>query len=172
LTRKQFAVIASRLRQELRNTRLLLDELARQGLLPGTRRSLVTLDPRDSFTLRAIGSILHDFYVAAEYIFETVARNLDDLSPTGPEWHRELLRQMTLSVPGIRPALLTTETADRLDEFRAFRHVFRNVYGFNLSSQRLQELLRALPDTVSRLEEEVNEFIADMQEILPEEPLR
>jgi len=43
---------------------------------------------------------------------------------------------MTLSIPEVRPPVLSKETAKMLDEFRSFRHVFRNVYGFNLASDK------------------------------------
>lgn len=76
-----------------------------------------------------------------------------------------------MSVPEIRPALLTAETAARLDEFRAFRHLFHNVYGFNLSAKHLQELVKEFPETASRLEKEVKDFIISMKDILPEKPL-
>ena len=41
-------------------------------------------------------------------------------------WHLLLLEQMTKEVPGIRPAVISTETGTRLDEYRRFRHVIRN----------------------------------------------
>jgi hypothetical protein len=41
-------------------------------------------------------------------------------------WHLFLLEQMTKEVPGIRPAVISTETGTRLDEYRRFQHVVRN----------------------------------------------
>jgi hypothetical protein len=35
---------------------------------------------------------------------------------------------MTKEVSGIRPAMISTETGTRLDEYRRFQHVVRNVY--------------------------------------------
>ncbi|MCL6560975.1 MAG: hypothetical protein K6U74_19745, partial [Firmicutes bacterium] len=84
-------------------------------------------------------------------------------------WHRELLLRMTLDVPEVRPPLLSKETANKLDEFRAFRHVFRNVYGFNLSSERIVDLLNKFSHTAGCLEREVNSFIQTMNKIMPEE---
>ncbi len=35
--------------------------------------------------LRAAGSVLHDFYVTAEKIFEVVAREIDEKLPAGEQ---------------------------------------------------------------------------------------
>lgn len=87
--------------------------------------------------------------------------------PVDEKWHRNLLLQMTLDIPDVRPALITKETADKLDEYRAFRHVFRNVYGFNLSAERIVGLLNKFPHTVDCLEKEVIIFIKTMKAIIP-----
>ena len=169
MTRKQFAVTIARVRQELENIGKLLDELAGRDLLAVDEKSGPRLDlPDDSFCLRSIGSVLHDFYMAVEKIMKAVAKSVDGVVPQGPNWHRELLVQMTLSVPQVRPPVISTETAVVLLEFLAFRHVFRNVYGFGLSAVRLGELLPKLPGAAKRLEDEVTRFLAAMEEVLPE----
>ncbi|MEW6698055.1 MAG: hypothetical protein ACOY35_02210 [Bacillota bacterium] len=76
---------------------------------------------------------------------------------------------MTLDIPEVRPPVLSRETAGKLDEYRAFRHVFRNVYGFNLSSERMVDLLNKFPHTAGCLEREVYSFIQLMKKIMPEE---
>ncbi len=76
MTRKQFAVIGTRLKEELENIKNLYKELSGKGLT-GRRKKIRSIFPEgDTFTLRAVGSILHDFYVAAENIFEVVASRL------------------------------------------------------------------------------------------------
>ncbi|MCL5038373.1 MAG: hypothetical protein M1299_00855 [Firmicutes bacterium] len=177
MTRTQVLVLISRIKQELENIDRLQVELASRGLLPHEGGRAVTgeipagtpatFSQGDSFTLRAIGSILHDLYVAAENIFETVARELDQSIPTDPAWHLSLLQQMTLAIPEVRPAVISRETAQRLEAFRSFRHVFRNVYGFNLDSKRLQLLLEALPETISALRRDLNLFAQTLSASLP-----
>jgi len=44
---------------------------------------------------------------------------------------------MTEEVPGIRPAVISTETGTRLDEYRRFRHVVRNVYTHRFDPAKL-----------------------------------
>jgi len=52
--------------------------------------------------------------------------------PDGPSWHRELLAQMRVEVPGVRPALLPSSVTPDLEEVRKFRHFFRNAYAVEL----------------------------------------
>ncbi len=80
-----------------------------------------------------------------ERIFETIARWLDPTFPSGERWHRDLLEQMGREIPGVRPAVLSAESVERLDEFLAFRHRVRNLYTFNLEAERLHELLERPP---------------------------
>jgi len=169
VTRKQFMVIATRLKEELENIKGLYSELSGRGLTGSKKKIKSVLPPEDTFILRAVGSILHDFYVAAENIFETVAREIDEKLPAGEHWHRELLLRMTLDIPEVRPPVLSRETAGKLDEFRAFRHVFRNVYGFNLSPERMVDLLNKFSHTFNCLEKDVYTFIQTMKKIMPEE---
>lgn len=169
MTSKQFNVLATRLKEELENISNLRKELSGKGLLGPKKRIKSAFTEEDTFMIRAVGSVLHDFYVAAENIFEVVAREIDEKLPAGEQWHRELLLQMTLAIPEVRPPLLSKETAARLDEYRGFRHVFRNVYGFNLSSERIIALVNKFPLMADCLEKKVYSFIRTMSEIIPTE---
>lgn len=108
---------------------------------------------------RAKGSILHDFYNACERIFETIAREINGGVPLSGQWHKKLLYQMTLPIKGIRPAVISAKLAARLDEFLAFRHLFRNIYGFELEGERLTQLADKFPETVELFQTEIAEFI-------------
>lgn len=83
---------------------------------------------------------LHGFYSGIEEIFEAVARMIDGAMPEGGDWHISLLRQMTIELGDLRPAVISMETRRFLDDFRGLRHVIRNVYAFNLNPARLSEL--------------------------------
>lgn len=167
MTRKQFTVVAIRINEELDNVRSLVKELSGRGLAGSKKNIRSALPQGDTFLLRAAGSILHDFYVAVENIFEIVAREIDETLPADQTWHRKLLLQMSLDIPDVRPPLISRETALKIDEFRAFRHVFRNVYGFNLSAERIVDLLNKFPHTADCLELEVYDFIKTMKNIMP-----
>jgi hypothetical protein len=99
----------------------------------------------DEDYLDGVALNLHGFYAGVERIFEQIAREIDGALPDGPEWHRDLLMQMSAEVSSTRPAVIRRTTRDCLDEYRGFRHVVRNVYAFNLRPTRLQELATELP---------------------------
>ena len=94
---------------------------------------------------------LHGFYSGVEQIFEDIARTIDGGLPSGAEWHISLLRQMTVELGKLRPAVIQIETRQSLDEYRGFRHVVRNVYAFNLRPARLKELALDSEDCLSAL---------------------
>ncbi|MBC7348188.1 MAG: hypothetical protein H5U00_12220, partial [Clostridia bacterium] len=108
---------------------------------------------------------LHDYYTAIENVFRAVAGKIDKSIPRGEQWHKELLEQMTLEVPGLRPPVIAPLTAQRLDAYRGFRHVFRNTYGFNLSFAKMRELLEALPDTQKSLARDLEQFTSQMRRL-------
>ena len=66
-----------------------------------------------------------------------------------------LLEQMTKEVPGIRPAVISTETGTRLDEYRRFRHVVRNVYIHSFDPAKLGKLINSAPELFARTKVEL-----------------
>ena len=166
MTPEQFIILEGRIRQELENMARLEAELASKGLIAKNKNTAVAIPNGDSFFLRATGSVLHDFYVAVENIFKAIAREIDQSLPSDPEWHRQLLVQMTLDLPELRPHVIQKETAMLLDEYRGFRHVFRNVYGFNLAAARLTRLVQKLPETLVALRQDLQLFQERMREVI------
>lgn len=121
---------------------------ARQALT--TRRA--SMEEGDTFALRAMGSILHDFYTAVEDIFQAIATEVNG------SLHKRLLHSVTLDIPQVRPAVVLPELEVQLDAYRRFRHVFRNVYGHHLEWSRMAGLLAGLEDTYARLVECLRTF--------------
>lgn len=87
---------------------------------------------------------LHGFYAGVERLFEAVALQMDGSLPKGEVWHRDLLDQMALDLPGLRPPIISAAVRQALDEYRRFRHVVRNVYADSLDPQRVGELVENL----------------------------
>lgn len=108
---------------------------------------------------------LHGIYAGVERLFELIARHGDDKVPEGPTWHRDLLHQMARDVTNVRPAVISIESAERLDELRRFRHLVRNVYTVNLAPEKMVDLVSELPMLWSRLRSELLAF-ADFLERL------
>lgn len=101
---------------------------------------------------------LHSFYAGLERLFEFTARQVDGGLPKGEAWHRELLRQMSTDLAGVRPLVISSETAKTLDEYRRFRHVVRNVYTEHLDPERIGELVTRLPGLWDQLKAELIAF--------------
>ena len=87
------------------------------------------------------------------------------VKPSGPHWHQELLRQMAAEIPGVRPPVLSLETRDRLDRYRGFRHVVRNVYTFNLDAEQIEVLVRQLSPTMEQTSQELLAFAGFLEQL-------
>lgn len=132
-------------------------EFAKLKLLDKEKDDLLKGKP-SNYTLRAGGSILHDFYTGIEKIFEDIAKEVDRRIPIGEGWHSELLHQMTLDVPGLRPPIISPSTEKKLREYLGFRHLFRKRYGFELEWVRMKKLLLKMPKVTTLVEGEINLF--------------
>ena len=122
-----------------------------------------------NYVVRAGGSILHDFYTGIEKIFESIAKEVDNRLPMGEEWPSELLHQMTLDIPGLRPRVITAHTEKKLREYLSFCHLFRKRYGFELDWQKLKELLLTIPQIRSSLENEMGKFFEVLSPLFQKE---
>lgn len=101
---------------------------------------------------------LHSFYAGLEKMFMSIAEKLDQSVPSSGSWHLELLKQMTLDLPSIRPPVITKRTKTLLDDYRSFRHVVRNVYTYNLDAKRVTELVDNLPTVFAAITADLNQF--------------
>jgi hypothetical protein len=149
---ERYALLASRLRQEVEVTGQVVERAERAAAAsakPSQNQDLYL----DSAALN-----LHDFYAGLERIFYHIASTIDRSVPSGHEWHRELLRQMGLGIPTIRPAVLTAETIKSVDEFLRFRHIVRNIYAFEFDPERINQLVGRLRPTFTRVRSELLAF--------------
>jgi hypothetical protein len=133
------------------------DEISKLELLDRQKSALLKRRP-SNFVVRAGGSILYDFYMGIEKSFESIAKEVDQRIPLGEDWHSELLHQMTLDIPGLRPPVITAGTEKKLREYLGFRYLFRKRYGFELDWQKLKKLLLGVLQIRSSLEDEIEVF--------------
>lgn len=113
----------------------------------------------DDYYLDSVALNLHTFYSGLERIFELIASRVDESKPQGDHWHQDLLRQMAIEIPRVRPRVISPETRDRLEAYRGFRHVVRNVYTFNLNPLRIEPLVAELPATFASVESDIARFL-------------
>jgi hypothetical protein len=88
---------------------------------------------------------LQSFYQGVERVFETIAKSIDRSVPKGEKWHRMLLEQMAEEISEIRPAVISVQTREALDDFRMFRHLAHNIYTFNLDPRWIKTLVEGVP---------------------------
>ncbi|MBN2028701.1 hypothetical protein JW824_00500 [bacterium] len=113
---------------------------------------------------RAQGSILHDFYNCCERIFRRITADINGGFVQSETWNKELLYRMTIEIKGIRPQVVSEELAAELDDYLSFRHVFRNIYGFELKGERLDRLVGKFGRVSKVFGEQIGEFLRRMQQ--------
>ena len=113
----------------------------------------------DRFTLRARGSVLHDFYSGVERVFVRIAEELNGGVPQGEQWRRQIVTDISLEIPGVRPAAIDAALAEELGGYLRFRHVFRNVYGSLLQADRMRPLEEGLPHVLTAFLTQIRAFL-------------
>ena len=122
----------------------------------------------DRAYLEAAALYLHSFYSGVEQIFVEIARNVDEDVPAHENWHKVLALQMSAEIPTVRPPVISVETRYCLDEYRAFRHVVRNVYTFNLNPNRITELAAGLPACYEAVQQDLRSFKQFLLDVSPD----
>lgn len=155
----RWKALAQRIRMEIDELEQAVSAVARHW-----QRAKVAAEDQDAF-LNSVALNLHSFYNGLERVMELVAQEIDGGTLGGEAWHAELLRQMTLELPSVRPAVLGSDTRHRLDEYRKFRHRVRHIYATHLNPARIEHLVQNLPTTWEQVRTEMLAF-ADFLERL------
>ena len=104
------------------------------------------------------GYWIHNLYCAFEDLFKLVAGFWENSLSTDGEYHIQLLKRMQIEIEGVRPALLSSAGYRLLNELRAFRHVFRHAYSYDLDRERVAILLRKILDNKSTVVNDLQNF--------------
>lgn len=153
LSEQELALLAAEIRAELAKLQKLVARLSGQHF-EGHDEELT-----DSVALR-----LHNFYTGCERIFKLIATEINGGLPQSEDWHKRLLNQVSLEVPGIRPAVVSESTREQLHDLLAFRHVVRNVYGYELEQERVAELQKCAIETYPDFSKEIEAFVVFLLE--------
>ena len=149
---ESYLVLAERIRKEL-------DDLERLVARANRAMSTVKKNQQDADLFLDSASLnLHDVYSGLERVFKQIAATVDGTVPTSAEWHRELLEQMGLDLPKVRPPVLTRKAIQSLDEYLRFRHVVRNVYTFSFDPERIGRLVNEMDAVFDRVKQELSGF--------------
>jgi hypothetical protein len=153
---EEVRVLVGQIRQELEELQRVLSRI--QEGWERSRRS------NDDFYLDSVALNLHGLYSGFERIFTHIAETIDGDLPRGEDWHKLLLRQMKNEIPGIRPAVISAEPGEVLDELRKFRHVVRNVYTHRLDPMRLGKLVEGSSAIFAQLNAEISAFATFLEQ--------
>ena len=105
------------------------------------------------------GLKLHNFYTGCERIFRIVASEINGALPDGYDWHKRLLARMAVVHEG-RPAVISRKTARSLEKYLSFRHVVRNIYGYELEAERIAQLVAQQAAVWQEFGDDVRTFLA------------
>jgi hypothetical protein len=156
---ESYIVLAERIRKELDDVEQLV---ARANRAISTAKK----NPQDADLFLDSASLnMHDVYSGFERVFKQIAATVDGSVPSSPEWHRELLEQMGLDLPKVRPPVLSKESVRRLDEYLRFRHVVRNVYTFSFDPERIGRLVTELDAVFEQLRQELSVFADFLEKV-------
>lgn len=81
------------------------------------------------------------------------------------DWHMRLLRSMALDIPQVRPAVISSSLEKQLAEYLGFRHVVRNIYGFELDPDRIAQLVEKINRVSAQLTSEIEQFVSYLREL-------
>ncbi|MBI5183141.1 MAG: hypothetical protein HY999_02110 [Nitrospinae bacterium] len=149
MTKNSFLVLKKEIEKELKDLEKLEKEM----------NEVLSHSEPSFLETRAAGSILHDFYSGIEKIFRRVAFRIDRDIPSGEDWHTELLIRMSIPIAGIRPNVISEGLKEQLAEYLRFRHLFRNIYGFELKWERCKTLGVMLKEILNVFKKEIAVFL-------------
>lgn len=149
----RYLTIRERIRADLPDL-----ERSAQAALRHWQRAMRSAEDQDAY-INSVAFSLHSFYTGLERILELIALHIDGVTPSGSDWHAELLKQMSLDLDPLRPPVLREEMVEQLDDLRRFRHLVRNIYAPNLDLEKMRHLLESLPLTWQAVRSDLESFL-------------
>lgn len=155
------------LSQRIRDEMVYLEQVI-QRIQNGWQKAQTT---NDDYYLDGVALNLHGLYSGLERIFERIAVVVDKNLPQGADWHQKLLEQIAEEQPKIRPATISNASYERLDEYRGFRHVVRNVYTFHFNPAKMRLLVEQSPEMFGQVRKELLAFADFIDQAVADEGL-
>ena len=144
---------------EIENDIEILNELEGKYTLVNDKINHIT---PDEFDWSSLGYTMHNIYNLLENYFLRIAKFFEnDLDKTS--WHKDLVNKMTIEIKDIRPKLFDRGLAYKINELRAFRHIFRYIYQSELDIKKLQDLNKHIPEIIKKFKQCHKVFIENLQ---------
>jgi len=155
--KEEIPVLVAEIKDELSKLDILLQKLSSQ--VNRTNKEEIA----ESAALR-----LHNFYTGCERIFKLIVSEVNGGVPHELDWHKRTLTQVSLEIEDIRPAVISLKTRKDLEELLRFRHIVRNIYGFELKPERIETLIALTISLFPRFTKEIENFMAFLSGIYNE----
>lgn len=114
----------------------------------------------------ALAFRLEQLYTAVESVLLRIATTIDGDRPDGPDWHSQLLKDMTLSIDEVRPEVLSHETARHLRKLLALRHFLRHAYAVALEPDPLHRRAEDAAAARRGFGEDLDRFLAFLRDLV------
>lgn len=137
-----------------------------EGKYKKAKDKLNRIEP-DELDFAGLAYTIVNVYNLMENYFLCVAKGFEN-AIEGDRWHKDLVRRMSLEIEGVRPALLEARDVPLIDELRAFRHVFRNIYQGALDIEKLKLVDSRVPDAIGAFKSAHRRFAGALRRLIPE----
>ncbi|MFH0798589.1 MAG: hypothetical protein V2A66_00200 [Pseudomonadota bacterium] len=108
--------------------------------------------------LEGLSYWLHNLYCAFEDIFKLVAAAFENHVSMDGGYHVELLKRMSVSIEGVRPALISADSRALFDNLRAFRHLLRHAYMYDLDERKVRAVFEDATKLKALYRRDINSF--------------
>lgn len=112
-----------------------------------------------------LSQVFTDFYTSAETIFLRISQFFEN-SLRKEEWHKDLLKKMTLTIKEIRKAAITDETYKAMDEILRFRHFRRYYFELEYDWDRIEFIEKKYIQCQKLLPRDLDSFIKFLRNLL------
>lgn len=114
--------------------------------------------------LDSVAYQIHNLYCSIEDLLKLIASAFENQVGTTGKWHRLLLLRLSQPVEGIRPAFLSEESFDLLNQLRSFRHMFRHAYGTDIQLRQLEPNVDIALQTSKLISQDISQFLEQLSE--------
>lgn len=121
-------------------------------------KEIVNTKPKDKEKTVYLGYFLHNLYNAFEDLFLEISKTFENRIENSTFFHKELLRKMTLEIPGIRPKVISKESFLILSELRGFRHIFRHAYTYEIIPEKVEGLKNKIIENWDLIIKDITNF--------------
>ena len=135
-----------------------------EAIIKNIIRKIEELKPVNEDKMVHLAYQMHNLYSSFEGLFKEIAITFENNIDRSSGYHKNLLLRMKISIPGIRPGILSENSYLLLGELMGFRHVFRHAYDYSLSSEKLEILRKRVLHHYPGIETDIENFKGFLKE--------